>query len=133
MIKACLRSAKNSKPLQPKNANMITWNKLDQETQLDEIIAESKEKPVLIFKHSTTCPISGTAKDRLERQWGEQLNSVKPYYLDLLSYRPISNKIAQVFEVQHESPQVLLIRDGACVYNASHLAISAKSVEAKVA
>lgn len=111
---------------------MINWNKLQEETQLDNILEESKQAPVLIFKHSTSCPISSTAKDRLERQWSSNSDSVKPYYLDLIAFRNISNKIAEVFNVRHESPQVLLIRDGECVYNASHLAINAKAVEAKL-
>lgn len=112
---------------------MMNWNNLNQESQLDLIIEESAKIPVLIFKHSTSCPISGTAKDRLERQWNSSPETVKTYYLDLLSFRQLSNKIAEVFEVRHESPQVLLIRDGKCVYDASHLGISAKTVEAKLA
>ena len=71
---------------------MINWNKLTQQNQIQDIIAESKETPVIIFKHSTSCSISATAKSRLERQWAEAgLEEVKPYYLDLLAYRPISN------------------------------------------
>ena len=109
---------------------MINWSPLTDQNQIQEIIEESKQKPVVIFKHSTSCSISATAKGRLERQWDNAgLETVKPYYLDLLSYRPISNHVAQVFEVEHQSPQLLLIRNGECQYDASHLGISLDSVK----
>lgn len=100
----------------------MTWNELTDEKQLAEIKELSKEQPVVIFKHSTRCSISTMAKSRLER-------SIAPgnatfYYLDLIRYRNISNKIAEVFHVHHESPQVLLIRNGECIYDESHNGIS---------
>jgi bacillithiol system protein YtxJ len=113
---------------------MVNWNSLTQQNQIQEIIAESKEKPVIIFKHSTSCSISATAKNRLERQWKDAgLEEVKPYYLDLLAYRPISNMVAQTFEVEHQSPQLLLIKDGACQYDASHLGINLNEVKKNLA
>lgn len=103
----------------------MNWHPLTSEEQLNVVIEESKSTPVAIFKHSTSCSISSTAKSRLERQWaGAGLDHVKPYYLDLLRYRPVSNEIAEVFQVQHESPQLLLIQDGMCTYDASHLGIN---------
>ena len=101
----------------------MNWNKLISADQLDAIKEESAKQPVLIFKHSTTCSISAMALSRMERNWNDQLG-VKPYYLDLLANRPISNKIENVFGIEHESPQVLLIRNGQCVYDASHMSIS---------
>ena len=101
----------------------MNWNKLIRDDQLADIREESVRQPVLIFKHSTTCSISAMALSRMERNWSDQLG-VKPYYLDLLANRPISNKIEREFGVEHESPQVLLIRNGQCVYDASHMAIS---------
>jgi bacillithiol system protein YtxJ len=113
---------------------MIKWSSLTREDQIQEIIEESQQKPVVIFKHSTSCSISATAKGRLERQWGEgELQEVKPYYLDLLAYRPVSNQVAQVFDIEHESPQLLLIRDGRCVYDASHLGIRLEEVKKHLA
>jgi len=109
---------------------MINWNSLTKQNQIEEIIAESKETPVVIFKHSTSCSISATAKSRLERQWQDAgLEGVKSYYLDLLTYRPISNMVAQTFEVEHQSPQLLLIKDGVCQYDASHLGINLNEVK----
>ncbi|GAB2520801.1 bacillithiol system redox-active protein YtxJ [Spirosoma aerophilum] len=109
----------------------MNWNKITSDTQLDTIKEESAKQPVLIFKHSTTCSISAMALSRMERNWNDQLG-VKPYYLDLLANRPISNKIEHLFGVEHESPQVLLIRNGACVYDASHMAISFAGIQQAV-
>ena len=113
---------------------MINWNSLTREEQIQDLIEESKQKPVVIFKHSTSCSISATAKGRLERQWSESdLAHVKPYYLDLLAYRPVSNQVARTFDIEHESPQLLLIRDGECVYDASHLGIRLEEVKKHLA
>ena len=83
----------------------MNWNKLTSAEQLDLIKEESNRQPVLIFKHSTSCSISHMALSRMERNWSDQLG-VKPYYLDLLANKPISNKIETDFGVEHESPQV---------------------------
>ena len=82
------------------------------------IMEQSKQQPVVIFKHSTRCSISSMAKNRLERE--ATPDNIVFYYLDLIRYRSVSNKIAEVFEVHHESPQVLLLRNGECVYDESH-------------
>jgi len=93
--------------------------------QLDAIDAASRQAPVLIFKHSTRCSISITALHRLEWDWTSADDAVRTvWYLDLLRFRPVSNAIAERYGVQHESPQVLVIRDGRCVYDASHTAIT---------
>lgn len=102
----------------------MNWNVLNSEAQLEALREESKQQPVLIFKHSTRCSISATAKARLERKWADGDNAaVKPYYLDLLNYRGISNRIAEEFGVRHESPQVLVLKDGKAAYHASHMDI----------
>jgi bacillithiol system protein YtxJ len=113
----------------------MNWTKLTDLAQLDTIDAASNTKPILIFKHSTRCSISSTALARMERGWTPELSAHHTaYYLDLLAHRSISNTIAQRYDLQHESPQVLVIRDGTCVYSASHLAITPQDVaEALVA
>ncbi|HEY4652228.1 MAG TPA: bacillithiol system redox-active protein YtxJ [Pontibacter sp.] len=112
----------------------MNWHPLNSTKQLDEILEESKQTPVVIFKHSTSCSISATAKSRLERQWQDKgLEQVKSYYLDLLAYRPVSNEVAELLQVQHESPQLLLLQDGMCTYNASHLSINLDELKKKVA
>ena len=109
---------------------MIPWQQLTQADQLTDIARESHEQPVLIFKHSTTCSISAAAKSKLERQWADAgLGDAKIYYLDLLRFRPISGAIAETFGVRHESPQLLLIQDGECSYNASHMGIRLNEVK----
>src|ERR1700756_199400 len=83
---------------------------------------ESKVIKVLILKHSTRCSLSSTVINRLERNWqATGTEKIKPYYLDLLAHRDISNEIAGRYKVRHESPQVLLIENEICIYNKSHL------------
>lgn len=111
----------------------MNWHPLTSTEQLDEIMEESKSTPVVIFKHSTSCSISATAKSRIERQWdGAGIDHVKPYYLDLLSYRPVSNEVAELLQVQHQSPQVLLVQDGVCTYDASHMNISVDGLKKSI-
>lgn len=108
----------------------MTWNSLTDVSQLDAIKEESFKHPVLIFKHSTTCSISATALNRLERNWKqEKVGELKPYYLDLLRNRALSTQIASTFDIEHQSPQVLLIKDGVCIYSATHFDISFKELE----
>ena len=102
--------------------SVMNWTALTEETQLETIVEESKTQPVVIFKHSTRCSISSMAKGRLERETAP--DNVKFYYLDLITYRGISNSIAEKFKVHHESPQVLLIKDGECTYEESHNGIT---------
>jgi bacillithiol system protein YtxJ len=100
----------------------INWIPLTFMGQLDEIVAFSNQKPVVIFKHSTRCSISSMVKSRLERS--ESPEGVDFYYLDLIQYRPVSNQVAEEFSVWHESPQLLLINKGECTYDESHTGIS---------
>lgn len=112
----------------------MNWNKLDKTEVLEQIIEESKEKPVVIFKHSTSCSISAMALNRLERSWNDgEMNGIKPYYLDLIAYRDISNAIAEKFGVMHQSPQILVIKNGACVHDDSHMGISYQSLKSEFA
>lgn len=111
----------------------MNWQTLNSAEQLKEVLEESKNKPVVIFKHSTSCSISSMAKSRLERQWDDSgLGNIKTYYLDLLSNRPVSNEIAELLQVRHESPQLLLVQDGMCTYHASHLGINVDAIKKKV-
>ena len=111
----------------------MNWKAINQISDLDNIVELSKVKPVLIFKHSTTCSISNTALNRLERKWSdEKAGDLEPHYLDLLNFRPISAEIASKFAVQHESPQALIIKDGKCVYHASHFDITFDEIAAMV-
>jgi len=105
----------------------MNWNYLTEEIQLDEIIADSHQKPIVIFKHSTRCSISSTALNRLERAWDTEESPA--YLLDLIAYRPISQKIAEIFAVEHQSPQVLVISKGESIYSATHWDISMDEIK----
>lgn len=109
----------------------LTWLPLTTSEELETIKQKSKTAPQLIFKHSTRCNISSTARNRLERD--SQPAPLDFYYLDLIKYRALSNEIAEVFKVHHESPQVLLIRNGECVYEESHLGISMDEIREQAA
>ncbi len=100
----------------------MSWITLETETQLNEIREKSAGRPQVIFKHSTRCSTSALVKSRLER--AKLPEDIDFYYLDLIRYRPVSNKIAETFRVGHESPQVLVIRNGECIYDESHLCIT---------
>lgn len=111
-----------------KEESKMEWFPLNEINQLDEIIAESKENPVLIFKHSTRCIISRTVLKNFEKEFDLE-GKVKPYFLDLLEFRPISNEIASLFNVTHQSPQLILVKDGKAIYNASHDNIEVKDLK----
>jgi bacillithiol system protein YtxJ len=103
----------------------MNWNKLTHPNQIQDIKAISEDTPVLIFKHSTQCAISSMALARLVRKWqaGDQ-EKIKPYFLDLMADRSLSDAVAKQFGVAHQSPQVLVIKDGKVQYEASHYSIS---------
>ena len=112
-----------------KPTNSFPWKLLTHESQLrDEVIIDSYNKPVLLFKHSTRCIISRTALNQFERNYAFD-TAFDLYYLDLISYRVVSNAIASLFEVIHQSPQIVVIKDGTCVYSASHENIDATILE----
>ena len=90
----------------------IDWDELRDMDQLNRLTEQSEHIPIMLFKHSTRCSISHMAKDRLESSWDLTKEDIIPVYLDLLMFRNISNEIADRFGVQHQSPQVLLIKDG---------------------
>ena len=104
---------------------LLDWIPLTDIEQLNDIDRLSQEKPVVIFKHSTTCGISASAKYRLQADWDELPEDIQFYFLDLLAYRHISNEVASRYGVRHESPQVLVIKDGQASFNTSHHRISA--------
>ncbi len=105
---------KSEKTEQP----IINWIPLTDGNQLDEIVKKSSTKYQAIFKHSTRCGISSGVKRQFERQ--EDTGEIDFYYLDLLSHRTISDEIASRFGVMHQSPQLLVLKDGAVTAHGSH-------------
>jgi len=110
----------------------IKWNDLTELQQLDTIVEESAETPVILFKHSTRCPVSRMALKNFENEYSIKEGSAKPYFLDLIAHRDVSNEIASRFGVTHQSPQVIVVKNGQAVYNESHDAIDAGVVKGKV-
>lgn len=100
------------------------WEDLTSEQQLTDALA-SQDTAVFLFKHSTRCSISTMAKSRFEREWVNPDFPFKLFYLDLLTYRPISSKIEEVTGVQHQSPQLIVVKNEHVYYSESHSAISA--------
>lgn len=106
----------------------ISWTALTELEQLDELIDTSKKIPVFIFKHSTRCGISNMVLRVFEANYNFTEEKIKPYFLDLLRYREISNEIASRFGVPHESPQLLVIKQGKVIYHTSHSDISVEKL-----
>ncbi len=110
---------------------MMKWIELNNSAQLEEIKEQSKQRPQVIFKHSTRCSISSMAKSRLDRS--EAPAEADFYYLDLIAHRNISAKIVDDFHVHHESPQILVIINGECTYDESHYGIDMAEIKQQVA
>ncbi|MFC7773010.1 bacillithiol system redox-active protein YtxJ [Flavobacterium sp. GCM10027622] len=110
---------------QQRNSLKIEWNPLTDIKQLDAIVEESNSQPIVIFKHSTRCNISRMVLKQFENEFDVVSGLVKPYYLDLLEFRPISNEIAAKFNVVHQSPQIIVLKNELVVHDASHSDIQA--------
>ena len=104
----------------------MIWTTLDSLNQVD--VLKQQNGVSIIFKHSTRCSISMMVKKRFELDWDKLPQSVPVYFLDLIKYRELSNKIASDFSVSHESPQLLLIKDGDCILDLSHSEVSVDEV-----
>ena len=100
----------------------MNWTSLESTEQISGI--KQHQGYSLIFKHSTRCAISLMAKKRFELDWDKMPHEVPLYFLDLIRYRDLSQQVASDFQVYHESPQLLLIKDGECVLDLSHGHIS---------
>ena len=103
------------------------WPELIDIAQLDDLL-ERNDHPIAIFKHSTRCGISRMVKNGLEKEWDLPKEDVELYYLDLLQHRDVSNAIAEQTGVQHESPQLIVMKNGTVIHHASHHSISANAV-----
>ncbi|MBT8245068.1 bacillithiol system redox-active protein YtxJ [Winogradskyella sp.] len=108
---------------EPKEEKVLPWQALTDVNQLNEIEKRSMSKTQLIFKHSTRCGISRMVMNQFVSMYDLDIN-VDLYYLDLLNYREVSNEVGYKFQVLHQSPQLLVIRNGVAVAHASHSAIN---------
>lgn len=108
-----------------KEEKQLPWIALTTLEQLNEIEEKSKTKTQVIFKHSTRCGISRMVMSQFIASYSLTAEDLDLYYLDLLNYREVSNQTGYKFQVLHESPQLLVIRNGATVAHASHGGINA--------
>ncbi len=109
-------------------ASKFNWIALSDLGQLDEIVNESTKKPVVIFNHSPRCSVSRMVLKNFEREYNLK-DKIELYFLDLLEYRDISNEISTRFDVVHQSPQIIVIKEGNVFYNASHASIDATELK----
>jgi len=110
------------------SVSKVGWIQVTDLGKLNEIIDLSTEKPAVIFKHSTRCSVSRMVLKQFENEYDLQ-DKVVLYFLDLIEHRAISNEIATRFGVVHQSPQLIVIKDGKAVYDASHESIDAGKLE----
>ena len=108
------------------NVNWIPLNSLEQIKTIKEL---SKSETILVFKHSTRCSISSMVIKRFENLFDSSMNNIKVYYLDLLNFRAISDEVGYSFQVQHQSPQLLIIRNEVAVLNVSHYDITTVNIQ----
>ena len=108
----------------------MKWIPLTSNEQLESIKQKSITTPQVVFKHSTRCSISSMVLNRLERETAPE--NVDFYFLDLIQYRQLSNAVAEIFDVQHESPQILLIKNALCVYDESHQGVNMQELTEQI-
>ncbi len=106
----------------------LNWKPLQSISELEIIEKNSHDKPIIIFKHSTRCSVSRIVLKQFEADYAIDPHKIDSYFLDLLNFRSVSTEIATRFLVEHQSPQILLIKNGKCLYHASHSDIDAEIV-----
>lgn len=107
----------------------MRWTPLTEVQQIGTWISRSYKTPIAFFKHSTRCSISAMAKNRLESKWAMDEEKVIPVYIDVLSNRSVSEQLAKQLDVIHQSPQIILVKDGAVAFHTSHGNIDVASIE----
>ena len=100
--------------------------KLNEIRDIDRIVELSHTKLQLIFKHSTVCPISRMSYEKMLAEYPLTDEQADLYYLGVIEQRPLSNYVTEVLNIRHESPQLLAVRNGECIFNESHLMIAPK-------
>jgi bacillithiol system protein YtxJ len=110
----------------------LPWIALTSIEQLNQVVKTTHEKPVLFFKHSTRCGVSSMALNSFENQWSTNDSLCDLYYLDLLQHRDVSNEIAALTGVHHQSPQVIVLKGDEIIYDASHSSIDARRIESSL-
>jgi monothiol bacilliredoxin len=117
------------KASEPKVTKILPWIALTDLKQLHDIKEQSKTKTQVVFKHSTRCGISRMVLNRFINSYDLSENELDLYFLDLVSYRNVSNEVGYTFQVMHESPQLLVIKNEVVVAHGSHGGIDAIDLE----
>jgi len=112
-----------------KDSLPVDWEEIESNEQIDELVEESFQHPIVIFKHSMRCGISAMAQYQLEGSWKFSPNELKMYVVDVIGNRSVSQQIAHKFQVVHQSPQILIISAGEVLYHTSHHNISVDVIE----
>ncbi len=111
-----------------KKESKLNWNKITAEEELRHFLNEN-EKPILFFKHSTRCSISSMALSRLEGDWEQKESSCELVFIDLIAFRSVSNLLSETTGIQHQSPQVIIWKNGKVLHYASHSEIKYKTIK----
>lgn len=120
---------KSQRGISKEEITEIPWHPLTDNRQIHEFKEESVEKLIVVFKHSTRCGISRMVLSNFEKEFDlEKEEGIKLYFLDLIANRDISNEVANHFDVQHESPQLLVIKDQKVVHHSSHHSIKVEAL-----
>lgn len=106
----------------------MKWRTITTEEDIEEMVRQSQSTACLVYKHSTRCTMSEMIKYILEEEWDFGETELIPYYLDILAHKKLAAKIADDFQVYHQSPQVLLIQEGECTFDEDHKAISVEEI-----
>ena len=110
---------------------MIEWKEITKEAEWDQLFEGSSEKPVVVLKHSTTCPVSANALQEYENYLKKQPNGDVDYVLvKVIESRPVSNQIAADTGVKHASPQILYVKNKETIWNTSHWAVTEAHISA---
>ncbi|MEO1435334.1 MAG: bacillithiol system redox-active protein YtxJ [Bacteroidota bacterium] len=108
---------------------MLSWTPLTSLEELNQLDQHSHQRPCGIYKHSNRCHISSMAKSNLEEDWRLEEGAINMYFLDVIEHRAIAREVADRYQVAHQSPQILVIRDGECTYEAAQLDITFEELE----
>jgi bacillithiol system protein YtxJ len=112
---------------------MIEWQHLKTGEELQSLMQKPYDTPAVIFKHSTRCGASAIVKKRLEEDWDLENGEIDIYFLDLIEHRGLSNEVSKTFGVRHQSPQILVIKDGRSIFDASHGDVRAAAIRQALA
>lgn len=118
---------KSERDIAKEEIEKIPWVNITEEQDIEDLEKRSFEKPVVIFKYSTRCGISRITLRKFETDLPENLD-VAYYFMDLVKYRSLSNEIADRLKVRHESPQLIVLKDGKVIHHSSHQDINAKQL-----